>query len=633
MLTLLPFIIGGLTTGSLYGLAGMGLVLTYRTSGVFNFGHGAIAAAGAFLFYSLHSTHGVPWPIAGIVTVGLFGLLGGLALERLTRALGDALEVVVVVATVGILLLTEGLLYLMYGDVTRYFPQFLPTSGFMIADVTVSWAQVISVAVASVSALGLYLYLGRSRIGIAMRAVVDDPVLVGLAGERPVRIRRAAWSTGCAFAAVSGILLAPTLGLDANLLTLLVVQAFGACAIGRFSSLPGTYVGGLLVGVGASVATRYATSPRWVGLPPTVPYLFLIGVLLFVPLRKLPTRRMSPRALVAEAPPLSTRGKAAVAMVMAGALVVPFVVGTKLPVWTSGLTYVVLFGSLALLVWTSGQISLCHMAFAALGATTMAHLAADHHLPWGVALALAGLTVVPVGALVAIPALRLSGIYLALITLGFAVLMQNVVYSTFLMFTSQLTVTAPRPSLGTTDRQLYYVVLLVAALTCGVLAVISRSRLGRLLRAMAETPTMLVTHGLDVNVTRLIVFCVSAFFAGIAGALSITQTGAASGIAFGPIQSLLLVAVLAVCGTRLLRSAILAALLLAVAPAYIPSIGVNQQTAIFGAAALLAALLAARRAEVASWLARGASSSEARVSAGPARHRWDPAAAAGARAP
>jgi ABC-type branched-subunit amino acid transport system permease subunit len=452
-----------------------------------------------------------------------------------------------------------------------------------------------------------------------MRAVVDNPTLTSLSGARPFRIRAAAWSIGSGFAALSGILLAPTLGLDPNLLTLLVVQAFGACAIGLFTSLPMTYAGGLLVGVVASVATKYLTTPPFSGIPPTVPYLFLIVILLVVPASRLPQRRASIRSLIPEVPPM----RKARAWTLGGAsavilLFIPVLVGPRLPVWTSGLTYSVILGSLALLVWVSGQISLCHMAFAAVGATTMAHL--DHHLPWGLALLLAGVVAAPVGVLVAIPSARMSGIYLALLTLGFGILMQNVIFPTFLMFGTTLQVKATRPRfwfIDGSDRWFYYVTLLVAALTYWVLAALYRGQLGRLLRAMSETPTMLTTHGLSVSTTRLLVFSISAFLAGIGGALLVTQSGVVAGEAFGPIQSLILLAVLAICGTRLLRSPILAAILLAVAPAYVTRFGVDQQTFGFGLFAVVAALVIAKRSQVQEWLAMAATSSASRQGRGP----------------
>ena len=110
-------------------------------------------------------------------------------------------------------------------------------------------------------------------------------------------------------------------------------------------------------------------------------------------------------------------------------LIVPHLVNAaQLPYWSDGMTQVILFLSLGLLVRTSGQVSLCQAAFAAIGATTMGHLTAGFGLPWGVALLLAGLAAVPVGAFIAIPAIRLPGVFLALATFGFGVTMEQMGY-------------------------------------------------------------------------------------------------------------------------------------------------------------------------------------------------------------
>src|SRR4029077_15113945 len=131
-----------------------------------------------------------------------------------------------------------------------------------------------------VLAVVLYGFFRFSRLGSSMRAVVDSPSLVSLTGTSPVKVRLTAWVVGCGLALLSGILIAPTLGLDASLLTLLIVQAFGACAIGRFSSLPLTYAAGVLVGVLAALTTKLvASTPSLDDLPPTVPFLVLFAVL------------------------------------------------------------------------------------------------------------------------------------------------------------------------------------------------------------------------------------------------------------------------------------------------------------------------------------------------------------------
>ena len=263
------------------------------------------------------------------------------------------------------------------------------------------------------------------------------------------------------------------MNLDVNLLTLLVVQAFGASAIGRFSSLPWTFAGGLLVGVLASLLTRYITTGPLGGLAPSAPFLVLIAVLLVVPVRLLPRGAAERRELSLPSwTPTPRQTAIAVGVLVVVVAVLPELVGARLPVWTTAAGYVVVFASLALLTWGSGQLSLCHASFVAIGVTTMASLT-ERGVPWAPSLLLSGLAVVPVGALVAIPAIRLSGLYLGLVTLGFGILMQNVVYRTDLMFGDQLTASVPRPVLGaldgTDDRTLFYVVTAVAALCCVVL--------------------------------------------------------------------------------------------------------------------------------------------------------------------
>jgi hypothetical protein len=171
--------------------------------------------------------------------------------------------------------------------------------------------------------------------------------------------------------------------------------------------LPLTYAGGIGVGVATSLATKYFTHQPFNGIPPAVPFLILLIVLLAVPVARFPRRRASLRSLIPDVKPLTPRaGSTLVFTGLAVLLVVPAVVGAHLPVWIAGLTDVVIFSSLALLVWISGQISLCHAAFVAVGAVAMGHLTTGQHLPWLVAMVLAGLITVPIGALVAIPAIR-----------------------------------------------------------------------------------------------------------------------------------------------------------------------------------------------------------------------------------
>src|ERR1700733_5237635 len=108
MNSLLPFIVVGVVTGAVYGLAGTGLVLTYKTSGIFNFAHGSVAVVAVFVFYWLHTTHGIAWPLAGALCLFVLSPIEGLILERLARAVDRRGTTIQVAATIGLLLMVLG---------------------------------------------------------------------------------------------------------------------------------------------------------------------------------------------------------------------------------------------------------------------------------------------------------------------------------------------------------------------------------------------------------------------------------------------------------------------------------------------------------------------------------------------
>lgn len=628
MRALLPFIVIGLVSGSVYGLTAMGLVLTYKTTGVFNFAHGAVATGAAYLFYELDAKRGLPWPAALAVTVVLIAVVGGPAMEVIGRRLRQVPVATQVVATIGLLLAIQGVVVAIFGAVALPFPAFLSSRTVRLPGVYVGVDQIVVFAVAAALAIGLFLFFRSSRAGLEMQAVVDNPELVGMRGISAVRVRTLAWAIGMGIAALSGVLLGPSVGLNAPFLTLLVVQAFGAAAVGGFASLPLVYVGGLLLGVLSAITQQYVPGHQFLeGVPSSLPFAFLLLVMVLAP-RRLSQRASTTRSVVIRAPsrPPLVRAIGAVA-VIAVAVALPAFVGTKLPLYAGGAAYVVLFASLALLVRTSGQTSLCHAGFAAVGAASFSHFTHGAGLPWVVALVLAGLVAVPVGAVVSVPAIRLSGIYLALATFGFGVLLQQLVYRTQFMFGRSGPLAVPRPAGFTGDTSYYYVILAVAILTCAFVAVLTRQRLGRLLRALSDSPLALRAQGVDVNVTRVLVFCISAFFAAIAGALLAALSGSVDVAPFDPFQSLLYLAVLAVAGSGQLSAPIVAAALLSVVPSYLAGSDTvaTYEPVVFGISAVAVALAAGSRDELTALVRRGAERGRARLARSPVRARMEQA--------
>jgi ABC-type branched-subunit amino acid transport system ATPase component/branched-subunit amino acid ABC-type transport system permease component len=593
----LPFIVTGIVAGSVYGLTATGLVLTYKTSGIFNFAHGALATTAGYVFYSLHVTHGVPWPVTAAIAVFVLGPILGIVMELIARRLADVRTIYKIVATIGIILIVEGFFTARWGSDSRSFPPYLPTGkAFSISGTNVTWDQVIITLIALAATVALYVFFRFARIGLAMRGVVDNSELLDLAGTNPVQVRRWSWVIGSSFACLAGVLLGPSLSLDALLLTLLVVQAYGAAAVGFFSSLPLTYLGGLLIGVVAGVLTKYGavTHPNALltGLPPSVPFLVLFIVLVVTPRRLLVDRRLAARSAVADQwrAPLRVQGAGAL-ILLAGLLIVPYIVSSsKIPIYSDALSKVVLFLSLGLLIRTSGQVSLCHAGFAAIGAASAAHFVTGFHIPWLLAVLLGALVVVPVGAFIAIPAIRLSGVFLALATFGFGIALEQMGYPLRAMFGSSTNgLTLPRPQWGpfTSDRGYYYLLLIFVVLTGLFVAWVHRSRLGRLLRGLGDSPTALSTNGASINTTRVLVFAISAFLAGIYGGLYGGVVTSVSAGSFTSFSSLILVAVLAIALGGDPWYAFFAAAAMTIPAAYISNANVNNWlNVIFGVSAI-----------------------------------------------
>ncbi|SHH06441.1 amino acid/amide ABC transporter membrane protein 1, HAAT family /amino acid/amide ABC transporter membrane protein 2, HAAT family /amino acid/amide ABC transporter ATP-binding protein 1, HAAT family [Jatrophihabitans endophyticus] len=589
-----PFVISGLVVGAIYGMAAVGLVLTYKASGIFNFAQGAVATVSAYTFYELHVQHGVAWPVAAAVAVFAVGLVLGLLFEQLGRRLAGTGLAVQVTSTVGVLLIVQSTVVLVYGTTeTRLVPVFLAHGQFELAGTIVQNADLITFVVAVVATAVLSLFFRFARLGRSMRALVDDPELLALTGTNNTAVRRWAWLIGVTFAGASGVLFCTVQPLDPTLLTLLVVQAFGAAAIGAFRNLPITFVGGLVVGVVASLATKWFTTGILQGLPAAFPFVVLFVVLLVFPRRFLAARaRVVPRVRDGWRAPARLQGGLGLTLLAFFALV-PTFAGIHQNDWTLALANLIVFLSLGLLVRESGQLSLGHVGFMAIGVSTFAHLA-DKGVPWVLALAAAMAIAVPIGALLAIPAIRLTGLYLALATLGFGILLQYMFYTQDFMFGfSGAGLEAPRPSglgLGG-DTGFYYLVLVLAVAFSLLVMALVRGRLGRLLRGVADSPTALSTSGTSVNVTRVLVFCVSAALAAVGGALGGMAQGSVTLLSYPPLQSLSYLALIMIVVGSSPWYAVLAAVGTTVIPSYVSGTETTYWLQlVFGVFAVLLAL-------------------------------------------
>ncbi|MEZ5168793.1 MAG: branched-chain amino acid ABC transporter permease [Acidimicrobiales bacterium] len=339
------FLIVGLALGGIYAITALGLVVTYSTTGIFNFAHGAIGAFLAFLYWELRINRGWPAPLALVVVVLVVAPTIGVLLDRiLMRRLGEADLVVQLMVTVGLMLAFMGVtLTIWKPNVGRSLPHFFEdTAGVEVAGITITWHRLITLAVALLIAIGLRTILRRTRTGIAMRAVVDNRPLAGLNGANPSLVSGAAWAMGCMTAAVAGILIASETGMVVENLTLVIVIAFAAAAIARLKSLPWAFVGGLVIGLARAFSAQFLSFDESFSFAPdAIPAAILLAALLLLPEGEL--ERGKVRATARTERRTSPGEAAAGAIAMVGVIVawangwIPWFTGTtfgeRTPVW------------------------------------------------------------------------------------------------------------------------------------------------------------------------------------------------------------------------------------------------------------------------------------------------------------
>ena len=564
MKDLLAFTIIGIVTGSIYAIAASGLVLTYTTSGIFNFAHGGIGMFMAFTYWELRFNHGWPAPLAIFMVVCVFAPLMGAVIERvLMRNLAGRATGTSLVVTIGLMVMLMGLAQGIWSPQARQFPEFFAdSSGFQVAGITVSVHQVITMVVAGIAAAAFWYLLNRTRTGVAMRAVVDDRNLTALNGASPARISLMSWAMGASLAAVAGILIAPVLNLEILQLTLLVVVAYAAAVVGKLKSLPRTFVGAMILGLlTAYLEFRFLHTDRIPGLRGSLPTLMLFGVLLLMPEERLRVGRLAgergPRV-----PSLTESVRGGVVLVVVATLVSFLLSDADLVRFGQGLALGLVMLSLVVLTGYGGQVSLAQMTFVGMGAFAMSRFGAGGN-PLG--LLMAPLLAAPIGALVALPALRLQGLYLALATMAFGVLAQEMLFPRGWLFGSS-TREVPRLDvfgISFAGEQTFFVVLAVAFAVLGILVLIlRRGRFGRLVSAMRDSPAACTTLGVNLTTTKLGVFALSAAMAGLAGAFYGGLRGSAQTNDFLMFQSLPVLLMAVIGGITTVSGALIGGLLL-----------------------------------------------------------------------
>lgn len=283
----LQLLVNGVLNGCLYAIVGLGLVLIWKASDVLNFAHGEAVTLGAYLGIVLAVQMAVPYPLAFLLTVVGAGAAGMLVVRFPMRPFLGSQPVTIIIATVALGIMFKNVMRLIWQDHVQAMPPVFGAMPFEIAGVFVSPEHLWVASVTVLLSVAVLLFVQRTRIGQAMRAVSQNREAAGLMGIRVQRVLDVAWAIGTALGGVAGVLIAPMLGVTPEM-GLILISGFAGAIVGGFNSLVGALVGGVLVGVVENLAGGYVSST----FKSVIAFLLIIVVLMVRPQGLLAARRL-----------------------------------------------------------------------------------------------------------------------------------------------------------------------------------------------------------------------------------------------------------------------------------------------------------------------------------------------------
>ncbi len=587
MSQLLTYVAAGIPYGCVFALMASGLVITYRTSGVFNLAFGAQAYIAALVFYV---TTAAGWPVwaAFIVAVVIVSPGLGMLFEQfIFRHVRTEPMLVKLVPALGIMIGLPELAHLVFGNQARLAPPslfFVPsTVYFHVAGVPVNGTELSTVVATLALFVVLSVVLGFTRIGLRLRAVVESPRMAELAGIRSGRDSLGSWALSSFVAGLAGVLVAPFYAeLASSNFTGLLVAAIAAAALGGFTSLPLTLAGGIGLGVVEQVLGGYLPSGSVLasGLQPSLPFLVLVVLLVTVPRLRSRQEVSDPLADCDPPPPpppvsalpegLRWTGQGGAVLGGVALLVVGMFLAPSNWVFTLtlGISMAIIFLSITVITGLGGQVSLCQATFAGIGAFTAGQLVAHFGLPVLLCAAAGAALAALIGAFLALPTLRMGTLAFALATLCFALLADNIGFPPSWSGNGANGVVLPRPMLGGLnlggDRAFFLVVAVIFAIAALVVHHVQKGTIGRGLSALRGSEVGASAIGIDVTRNKIVVFSLAAGIAGLGGAIYGSVQGAVAPSDFVYELSLVFFVVVVTTGVRTIRGALYSGLAYAI---------------------------------------------------------------------
>lgn len=520
MTELLGVAILGLGLSALYALASLGLVLTYRGSGVVNFAQGAVGLCAAFIWFELHVGRGWAYLPSLAIAVLAAGVSGALIHLLLMRRLRNASWISRTVVTLGLLITLQAAVVLQYGTTVNSVPAVLPTDTWDVGGVAVPVDRIILMLIALVLTVVLWAAYRYTSFGRATSAVAEDQTLAAAVGISPDVIAAINWALASGLAALAAVLVAPVITLQAGSMTTLVIAALAAALIAGFQSFSIAFAASVCLGVGQTLLTRYVDQP---GVAAAAPFIVMIAIL------TLRGRAIPLRDFVVAKQPTVGSGRVRPPIVVATVAVAVLAVLSLDQSWalSFGTTFAITIFMLSFVVLTGyvGQLSLAQWPLAGFGAWVAGRLMSAQDMSFLPAALIGIAATVAVGVLIALPAIRTRGVNLAIVTFGTGAALELMLFDNS-NYTGGISGTSVQLELfgwnfdGGTHPHRYALVTLGAFVLVALMVTnLRRGLVGRRMLAVRTNERAAAALGISVVSVKLYGFAVSAGIAALGAIL------------------------------------------------------------------------------------------------------------------
>ena len=616
----LQFVFLGLSAGAIYSVLASSLVGIYAATGIINFAQGAIGLYSVYLVAALRTDGSLVLPI-GTLKLGsesdptsmelalVLGVLSAvvwalLAHVLIFRPLRSAPVLAQVVASVGLMLFIQALVHLRFETENLFAEAILPEDTVDIAGAVVNVSDLILAGVAIAISLALWAYFRLTTLGVATRAGSEDELAARLSGYSPDRLAAIVWALTGAATGLIVVLASYTIGLTETSYTFFVIPALAVALVGRLTSFGIACAAGLVLGAFQSTITWLTTKdwwPEWAqaGLGDAVPFVIVV-IALFLLGGRIPSRGSLGEVRM---PAVRIPRIRLIPTVVCIAVVVVAILLTS-GSWRFGVVTSVILSlialSLVLLTGYLGQISLASMAFAGAAGFALSKLTTNWDVPFPFSMIFAALIATGLGVLVGVPALRIRGAQLAVVTLAAALAIQSFVFNNPAITSFEGNLIADPTIFGldlgvrdgtnlVTIRFSLMVLIVVAIATLVVLRFMGGST-GRAFLAVRSNERAASSVGINVAATKLLGFALSAFLAGIGGCLIGYSRGQLSAGSFTVMIGLTLLAMTYVGGITSFAGAVLAGIIGPLGVGYVflnQTLALGEYYELFAAGSLL----------------------------------------------